>query len=206
MASLLSMCFGETRERSDEEEPLLSHYDDDTTLQRRVHQKLHTYQMLRALSKGFMPSNEQAITNLRTLLSSAILNPDNSQLSDSGRALAHYTKLWLKQFIELLEHKNGQDQIQDFLWYLSKARVSVDYEDIVERAGKAKTKADADASELYAYTTGTLQNWEVADSRSVQERPDRWVPAADQLGLPPLPLRSQRRLPRSVQGHGVCPL
>ena len=48
----------------DEEEPLLSHYDDDTVLQRQLHQKLHTYQMLRALSKGYMPSNDQAITNL----------------------------------------------------------------------------------------------------------------------------------------------
>jgi len=150
------MCFGETRERSDEEEPLLSHYDDDTALQRRVHQKLHTYQMLRALSKGFMPSNEQAITNLRTLLSSSILNPDNSQLSDSGRALAHYTKLWLRQFIELLEHKNGNDQIQDFLWYMSKARVSVDYEDIVERASKAKSQADTAAMYKSVQTVGSL--------------------------------------------------
>jgi len=117
-------------------------------MQRTLHRKLHTYQMLRALSKGYMPSNEQAITNLRTLLSAEILNPDNTQLSDSGRALAHYTKQLIKQLIELLQHKNSNDQIQDFIWYLSKARVSVDMEHIAERATKAKAKADTAAGKF----------------------------------------------------------
>jgi hypothetical protein len=101
--------------------------------------------MLRALSKGFMPSNEQAITSLRTLLASDFLNPDNAQLSDSGQALVHYTKQWIKQLIELLQHKNANDQIQDFIWYMSKARVSVDMEHIAQRASKAKAKADTAA-------------------------------------------------------------
>ncbi|KAK0616043.1 hypothetical protein B0T17DRAFT_619615 [Bombardia bombarda] len=158
---MFSSCFGGRGDRDripDEEQPLLSHYDDDTTLQRKLHQKLHTYQMLRALSKGFMPSNEQAIVNLRTLLSADILNPDNSNtgLSDSGRALAHYTKQFLTQLIELLEHKNSHDQIQDFIWYLSKARVSVDMEDVVERAGKAKAKADTAAVYSSLQTVGSL--------------------------------------------------
>ncbi len=142
---MFSSCFGSRRHRSDEQEPLLPQYDDDTSLQRRLHQKLHTYQMLRALSQGFMPSNEQAIANLRTLLSADILSPDNDQLSDSGRALTHYTKQWLKQFIKLLQHKNSHDQIQDFIWCLSKARVSIDMQHITERAGKAKSKADTTA-------------------------------------------------------------
>jgi hypothetical protein len=100
--------------------------------------------MLRALSKGFMPSNEQAIISLRTLLAADMLNPDNNntELSDSGQALVHYTKQWLKQLIQLLQHKNAGDQIQDFLWYLSKARVSVDMEHIAQRASKAKATAD----------------------------------------------------------------
>lgn len=145
---MFSSCFGSRRHpRSDEEQPLLPQYDDETSLQRQLHQKLHTYQMLRALSKGFMPSNDQAIVNLRTLLASPFLNPDNSQLSDSGRALVHYTKQWIQQLIRLLEHKNSKDQIQDFIWYLSKARVSIDMEDIAERAGKAKAKADTAAGE-----------------------------------------------------------
>ena len=102
--------------------------------------------MLRALSKGFMPSNEQTIVNLRTLLSADILNPDSTtELSDSGQALVHYTKQLITQFIELLQHKNSNDQIQDFIWYLARARVSVDMEDIVERASKARVKADTAA-------------------------------------------------------------
>jgi hypothetical protein len=143
---MFSSCFGTGRhERSGEQEPLLPQYEDDTSLQRKLHQKLHTYQMLRALSKGFMPSNEQAIVSLRTLLSADMLNPDNARLSDSGQALVHYSKQWIKQLIELLQHKNANDQIQDLIWYLSKARVSVDAEHLAERATKAKARADTGA-------------------------------------------------------------
>lgn len=143
---MFSSCFGRrSHPRTDEEQPLLSHYDDDTVLQRRLHQKLHTLQMLRALSKGYMPSTEQAIVNLRTLLSADILNPDNENLSDSGRALVHYTRQWITQFIHLLQNKNGRDQIQDLIWSVAKARVSVDMEAIAEQAGRAKAKADTAA-------------------------------------------------------------
>ncbi|SPQ24937.1 81dd693c-13d1-4379-98e6-6f54f37e1b9a [Thermothielavioides terrestris] len=156
---MFSSCFGSgRRRRSEEQEPLLPQYNHDTAIQRRLHQKLHTYQMLRALSKGFMPSNEQAIVSLRTLLAADLLNPDNSQLSDSGQALVHYTKQWIKQLIELLQHKNAGDQIQDFIWYLSKAKVSVDMEHVAERASKAKTKADtaAVAREVFRDTAFSL--------------------------------------------------
>lgn len=146
---MLSSCFGFRKARDEDREPLLPQYRDDTVLQRELHQKLHTYQMLRALGKGYMPSNEQTIINLRTLLAADVLNPDNEELSDSGRALVYYTKEWLKQFIELLQHKNSEDQIQDFIWYLSKARVSVDMEDIVNRTRKAKSKANTAAGELH---------------------------------------------------------
>jgi hypothetical protein len=127
-------------------------YRDDTVLQREVHQKLHSYQMVRALSMGFMPSNEQATINLRSLLAADILNPDNPELSDSGRLLVKFTKQWLHQFIDLLQHKNGQDQIQDFIWYLTKARISVDVEDIARRTTRSKAKADATAGEMTRQT------------------------------------------------------
>lgn len=119
-----------------------------TREQRELHQKLHSYQMIRALGKGFMPSNEQLIINLRTLLAADILNPDNPELSDSGRLLVKFTKQWLHQFIELLQHKNSEDQIQDFLWYLSKARVEVDVADIARSATRSKAKADTFAGEF----------------------------------------------------------
>lgn len=148
----MSSCFGWRKSRAADEEnaPLLPQYRDETTLQRELHQKLHTYQMIRALGRGYMPSNEQVIINLRTLLAADILNPENPDLSDSGRQLIRSTKQWLNQFMQLLQHKNGEDQIQDFLWYLSKARISVDVDDIAQRATRAKKKADTAAGKLVA--------------------------------------------------------
>lgn len=141
----MSSCFGSRKTRDSDTDPLLPQYEDDTTMQRRLHQKLHSYMMLRALSKGYMPTTEQLIVNLRTLLASDVLNPRAPGLSDSGRLLAKHTKQWLTDFIELLRHKNDQDQIQDFIWYLSKSRVHVDTEDLVRRSSSARTRADVSA-------------------------------------------------------------
>jgi hypothetical protein len=150
----MSSCFGSRRKsRSDRDtEPLLPQYEDDTSMQRRLHQKLHSYQMWRALSKGYMPSTEQVIVNLRTLLASDVLNADNPALSDSGRLLIKYTRQWITEFIELLRHKNDRDQIQEFIWCLSKSRVSVDANDLIRTASTSRTKADVSAGEpLYLY-------------------------------------------------------
>lgn len=152
----MSSCFGFRKSPSDDQRPLLPQYRDDTVMQRELHQKLHSYQMIRALAKGYMPSNEQAIINLRSLLSADILNPDNPDLSDSGRLLVKFTKRWLHQFIDLLLHKNSKDQIQDFLWYLSKSRVSVDVDDLTHRAVRSKAKADISAAYTSLQTVGSL--------------------------------------------------
>ena len=142
----MSSCFGFRKSiRLEDEEALLAVYDDDTSLQRQLHQKVHSYQMYRALAKGYMPSTEQLVVNLRTFLAADILNPDNPDLSDSGRLLIKHTKEWLKQFVETLHNKNGEDQIQDFIWYLSKSRVSLDTEDLANSASKIKVKADSKA-------------------------------------------------------------
>ena len=142
----MSSCFGlRKKTKTGDTEPLLPQYANDTSLQRELHQKLHSYQMLRAFTKGYMPSTEQAIINLRSLLASDILNPDNPELSDSGRLLVKFTKQWLSQFIEMVRHKNDEDQIQDFVWYLSKARLSVDTGDIANKASNIKSKADTTA-------------------------------------------------------------
>lgn len=92
-----------------------------------------------------MPSTEQLIVNLRTLLAADILNPDNPDLSDSGRLLTKYIKQWLTHFIELLKNKNDNDAIQDFIWYLSKSQISLDTEDLANKASKVKSKADTTA-------------------------------------------------------------
>lgn len=112
--------------------------------------------MIRALSKGYMPSTEQTILNLRTLLANDLLNPNNPDLSVSGRQLVKYTKQWLHQFITLLRNKNSEDQIQDFVWYLSKSKISVDTEDIVHQASEVKARADALAAYDSFKTVGSL--------------------------------------------------
>ncbi|KAH6674877.1 hypothetical protein B0J14DRAFT_626460 [Halenospora varia] len=154
----MSSCFG-SRKRSrlsGDAQPLLPQYEDDTSLQRAAHQKMHTYQMLRALSKGFMPSTEQVIINLRTLLASDVLNPETVGLSDSGRKLMKYMKIWVKDFIELLRNKNDRDQIQDFIWFLIHARLSVDTGDLVRTATTTRAKADASAAYESIRTVGSL--------------------------------------------------
>lgn len=145
--------------RHDEEhQPLLPQYNEATARQTRLHEKLHTYQMLRALSNGYMPSNEQVITHLRTLLAADVLNPQTPGLSPSGRALVRTTRIWLSELIDLMKSKNSKDQIQDFLWYLTKARLEVDVDtsQIHARATMAKWKADAMAAVDSLKTVGSL--------------------------------------------------
>jgi hypothetical protein len=142
----MSSCFGSRKKsKHGDRQPLLPQYEDDTSLQRMAHQKLHTYQMLRALSKGFMPSTEQTIVNLRTLLASDVLNPETPGLSESGRKFVKHSKQWLNEFIELLRNKNDGDQIQDFIWFLIHAKISVDTNDLIRTARSTRTKADASA-------------------------------------------------------------
>ncbi|KAK8205759.1 hypothetical protein IWZ01DRAFT_53707 [Phyllosticta capitalensis] len=152
----MSSCFPFFRSRAEDREPLLPQYNDDTALQRELHQKLHSYQMIRALGKGYMPSNEQAIVNLRTLLAADVLNPTNPDLSDSGRLLVKYTRQWLTEFMELLQHKNSNDYIQDFIWFMTKSRVSVDVDHLAANASKAKSKADTAAAYKSLQTVGSL--------------------------------------------------
>jgi len=103
--------------------------------------------MVRALTKGFMPSTEQLIINLRTLLGSDVLNPTETELSDSGSLLAKFAKQWVQQFIDMLKNKNSEDQIQDFIWFLAHSRLNVDVKDLAKRAFKIKARADTMAGQ-----------------------------------------------------------
>lgn len=178
----MSSCLGCRKSKGEDTEALLPQYADDTSLQRSLHQKMHSYQMVRAMAKGFMPSTEQLIVNLRTLLASDVLNPDNPDLSDSGRLLLKHSKQWLTQFIETVRHKNDKDQIQDFIWFLSKSRISLDTEDLVNTASSVKAKADATAGLSFTKV------WETVDlvdtSRSIRKSSNCGQSATDQLRLP----------------------
>ena len=130
-----------------ETEPLLPRYEDDTSRQRQLHQKLHSYQMIRALSQGYMPSTEQTIANLRTLLASDVLNLRNQDIGSVGRQLVRDARLWIEAFIEFLRRKNGDDQLQEFLWRLSRSRISLNSARISQQAAHVKARADTKAGE-----------------------------------------------------------
>lgn len=105
-----------------------------------------------------MPSTEQAIVNLRTLLASDVLNPDNPELTDSGRRLLKFSRQWLKDFIELLRNKNDGDQIQDFIWFLIHSRISINSSDLVERVTNTRAKADASAGKCHSFYHLSISN------------------------------------------------
>lgn len=94
---------------------------------------------------GFMPTTEQTVVNLRTLLSSDVLNPATPGLSESGRKLAKYSKQLLQEFIDLLKNKNDGDQLQDFIWFILNSKVDVDTGDLIQTARDTKAKADLGA-------------------------------------------------------------
>ncbi|CAI7662209.1 unnamed protein product [Penicillium pancosmium] len=139
-----------------ETEPLLPRYEDDTARQRQLHQKLHSYQMLRALSEGYLPSTEQTIANLRTFLASDLLNLRNQDIGSVGRQLVRDARLWITSLIEFLHDKNGSDHLQNFLWRLSRARVSVDQSRISQQAAHVKARADTKAAYDSFRTVGSL--------------------------------------------------
>lgn len=142
----MSSCFRRRKPANRETEPLLPrHYADNTDLQRQMHQKLHSYQMLRALSHGYMPSTDQLAANLRALLLSDLVNPENPNLSSAGRQLSRDCRLCIRLFIELLQEKNEGDLLQDAIWNLSKAKNSLDVAHVTNRASESRSEADTSA-------------------------------------------------------------
>ncbi|CAK7227166.1 hypothetical protein SBRCBS47491_006477 [Sporothrix bragantina] len=153
-----------------ERRPLLANGDEETEHQRTLHQKLHTYQMVRAMGSGYLPSTAQAVANLRRVVPEQgeqrqhQSSPSMSELSPSGRALSQLSSRFVDQLITLLEHKNGGDQIQDFVYCVQRARldvnvdVNLDVDQIQDqmayRAGQAMGQANAAYRSLE--TVGTL--------------------------------------------------
>ncbi|KAL5612688.1 hypothetical protein BROUX41_004221 [Berkeleyomyces rouxiae] len=107
-------------------------------------QKLHTYNIYRALKLGHMPSTDQILVYLKDIERSEALS-DEEGLSQDGRVLLRLFRRWIAESSELLENKNGQDQLQSFLWYARKADFKGGRSAVASVAG-AKNKADARAA------------------------------------------------------------
>ncbi|CAK7563929.1 MAG: hypothetical protein SEPTF4163_001811 [Sporothrix epigloea] len=141
-----------------ERRPLLANGGEETEHQIRLHQKLQTYQMVRAMGSGYLPSTSQTVANLRRVMPGDEHRPSHStssssELSPSGRALSQLSNRLVEQLVTLLEKKNGGDQIQDFVYYVQRARldvnVNVDLDidqfqnQVAYRAGQAAGQANA---------------------------------------------------------------
>jgi hypothetical protein len=133
-------CFGR-RPRDAESSPLLPNSDDP---QPALHQKFHSYQMIRALRRGYLPSTEQLVVILRRLQAADLLDPDPA-LSEPAHELAAQAKHWLGALAQLLLRKNDEDQLQELASSLPRARVSLDAPDFSRQVRRAKAKADAAA-------------------------------------------------------------
>ena len=136
-------CCGPRDDRDDEESsPLLPHGPD--SLQPAIHQKFHAYQMIRALRHGCLPSTEQLVVILRRLQAADLLADPDPALSEPGLELARRVQQWLED-LTLLLHKNDEDQLQELLANLSRARVSVNAPNLSRQVRSAKKAADAAA-------------------------------------------------------------
>ena len=141
-------CCKSRKAQSGETQPLLPQHEDETTLQRRLDEKLRTYEMIRALSRGFLPSTEQFVAQLRALLGAELLNPNNPSLSLAGHQLARDSRAVIRIFMDVVQKKNGKDQLQEFIWQFSQSKASVDRRDLAARASMAKTRADTAAGRV----------------------------------------------------------
>ncbi|KFY26076.1 hypothetical protein V493_04285 [Pseudogymnoascus sp. VKM F-4281 (FW-2241)] len=112
--------------------------------------------MVRALGMGYMPSTDQLIVNLRTLIASDALNTDTPGLNRSSKLLLKYLKRWLHDFIELLQNKSCQDQIQDFIWAASHAKFFLDTDDVIQAATSTNVRVDASTAYESIRTIGSL--------------------------------------------------
>ncbi|EEH07721.1 conserved hypothetical protein [Histoplasma capsulatum G186AR] len=143
-----SSCCKPRRATSGETQPLLPQhhdYDEDTALQHQLHEKLRTYQMLKAICSGYMPSTYQIVSNLRAILVSSLLNPEPLAVGNTSRELITDLKLCIRLLIDLLQEKNGEDQLQTAIWQLSKLNVEIDTASLASRGTLAKAQADTAA-------------------------------------------------------------
>lgn len=128
-----------------EMEPLLPRYENESITQSRVRQKLRSYQKLCALAAGYMPSTEQTVAHLRAVLASDVLNHRNQDLGAAGRQILLDSRNWLQVAVDVLRDKNGDDQLQEFLFHLARSRASLDPAKLSRQASSSRTHADTKA-------------------------------------------------------------
>ena len=97
----------------------------EVSKRREIRTKLRSYEIILALSNGYFPATKQFTEHLHWLLRSGILEPRNRRLSVRGRNAIRDLRAWIEAIAEEAENKNGNDEIQQFIWELSQADVDV---------------------------------------------------------------------------------
>ena len=97
----------------------------EVTKRHEIRAKLRTYEIILALSNGYFPTTKQFTGHLHWLLRSGILEPRNRRLSVRGRNAIRDVRAWIEAVAEEAEYKNGNNEIQEFVWELSQADVDV---------------------------------------------------------------------------------
>lgn len=152
-----------------ERRPLLANGDEETAHQRALHRKLHTYQMVKAMREGYLPSTQQLVKNVGRLRGDA--RP--SGLSVSGQHLSALSGRWLDQLALLLENKNGGDQIQDFAWCVRRARLDVNVSVDADEIGRIGSQAMFRAGQAAGYTSATYQSLQTVTTLLLTNAPFR---------------------------------
>lgn len=135
-------CCRPRKDATGEREPLLPDSETETELQRKVREKFRQYEMIRALSAGYMPTTEQAAALLRLVVVSDMLNPDNPMLSPRGGRIAKDCRAWTRTFIALLRDKNSGDQLQEIISQFIYSNSSINTARVASVASKSKARAD----------------------------------------------------------------
>lgn len=91
---------------------------------------------LAALQEGAVPTNHQVLAFLSRLLSAF---PPEKKLSKSGRGLVSDCKGALESLKKIVEHRNGNEELQEFLWKSRGTADRIGEEGLKIRWGKGAT-------------------------------------------------------------------
>lgn len=96
-------------------EPMVAKQDDSSrsTKENSIRQKLRTYEMVLALSEGYMPTTDQITAWARyALRASGVLDSRDRRLSTQGRGFVRDVRAWVEAVVELGLSKNVRSCVQ----------------------------------------------------------------------------------------------
>ena len=123
----------------------------EVSKKREIRAKLRMYEIILALGNGYIPTTKQFTGHLHWLLRSGILEPRNRRLSVRGRNAIRDVRAWIEAIAEEAEYKNGDDEIQNFIWELKQSDIDVG----IKRCGH---QADLDAPDVPVTRSGVKRD------------------------------------------------